>query len=114
MPLLKPFTHIGREITRPVRVAPLVVVPAEHLDGTAVGHGELRVEDARGLVAYDVAGDQRGLRVLQDVRELSVGGRLEGGVHVVGGCFARYACDEVGNGAVGDGDAHRHTVDLAL
>src|SRR5215204_5300635 len=112
--LLELVPHVCCQVARSVRVAPLVVVPAEHLDGSAVGHGELRVEDARGFVAYDVAGDQRGFRVLQDVRELSISGRPESGVHVVGGGFARDAGDEVRYRAVGDGDAHRHTVDLAF
>src|SRR5215213_5020153 len=103
--LLELVTYVSSQVTRPVRVTPLVVVPAEHLDGAAVGHGELRVEDARGLVADYVAGDQWGFRVLQDVREFSIGGRLEGGVDVLGGSFARDAGDKVGYGAVGNGYA---------
>src|SRR4051812_18776280 len=111
---LELLTHVRGEITRPVRVAPLVVVPAEHLDGPTVGHGELRVEDAGGYVSNDVAGDQRGLRVLEDAGELSFGRFLEGSVHVVDGCLVIDAGDEVGYGAVGNGDAHRHPVHLTL
>ena len=37
-----------RQVGEPARVARFVVVPSEHLDEVAVGHRELRVEDARG------------------------------------------------------------------
>src|SRR4029450_12955952 len=45
------------DVDQPVRVAPLVVVPADHLDLVADGLGQARVEDARRRVGDDVAAD---------------------------------------------------------
>ena len=47
------------QVDEAVRVAPLVVVPAEHLDQVAHGHGEARVERARRRRADDVGRHQR-------------------------------------------------------
>ncbi len=65
-----------RHVDQAVRVAPLVVVPAEHLDEVAVAHGEPAVEDAAVRVADDVGGHERLLGVLEHPlqRPLSRGG----------------------------------------
>src|SRR4051812_48062652 len=42
---------VEHEVDHPVGVAPLVVVPAEHLDELAHAHRQLAVEDARVRVA---------------------------------------------------------------
>ena len=46
------------EVGQPAGVAPLVVVPAEHLDQAARGLRQARVEHAGGGVTDDVAGHQ--------------------------------------------------------
>ena len=57
------------EIGDPGRVAPLVVVPGDHLDRASLAsqdHRRERVEDRRVRIADDVARDDRVLAVLQD------------------------------------------------
>src|SRR5262245_52490496 len=49
----------GDEVDQPVRVAPLVVVPAEHLHQVVGGHGVACGVDARRRVADDVGRDER-------------------------------------------------------
>ena len=74
---------VEHEVDHPVGVAPLVVVPAEHLDELAHRHRQLGVEDARVRVALDVAGHDRVLGVADDALERSgLGGLGEGGVDV--------------------------------
>src|SRR5690606_39588265 len=51
-----------REIDEPVRVAPLVVVPAEDLHEAADRLREAAVEDAARRRAHDVARHERGIR----------------------------------------------------
>jgi hypothetical protein len=46
--------HLEGEVDRTLRVAPLVVVPADDLDEVAHDHGRRRVEDARMRIAHDV------------------------------------------------------------
>ena len=53
------------EVDEAVRVAPLVVVPAEHLDHLARGHGVRGREDARRRVADDVGRHELFLGVLE-------------------------------------------------
>src|SRR3990172_3696427 len=53
------------DVDQPAAVAPLVVVPTEHLDCAPVRHRQLAVIDARVRRAVDVGGDDRVLRVLQ-------------------------------------------------
>src|SRR6476469_6669829 len=68
-----------RELDQPARVAPLVVVPGEHLDLGAAGHErEARVEDRRVRGLDDVGRDQRILAVGEDAAELAfVGARAD-------------------------------------
>ena len=58
-----------REVDQAVRVAPLVVVPAEHLDQVAHGHGEPAVERAGGRRADDVGRDDGLVGEDQDLGE---------------------------------------------
>ena len=55
------------ELCGPVRVTPLVVVPADHLDEAVDDQGLIGDEDARVGVTDDVARDQRISGVLEDV-----------------------------------------------
>src|SRR3712207_3022461 len=105
---------ILHQIDGAVGVAPFVVVPAEHLDAAAVGHGEGGVEDAASRVADDVAGDYGRVGVLEDPGELAPGGLPEGVVDLLNRGLPRGLGHEVRDRAVGYGHAHRHAVHLAL
>src|SRR5690242_11683942 len=64
------------EIDESVRVAPLVVVPAEHLDHATVRHRVDRGVDARRGIADDVRGHELLLGVLEHTAIRRVGSRL--------------------------------------
>ena len=66
---------VDQEVDHPVGVAPLVVVPAEHLDELAHAHREPGVEDARVRVVDDVAGHDRVLGVADDSLQRAADGR---------------------------------------
>src|SRR5262249_55582188 len=57
--------ELVHEVDQPARVAPLVVVPAEHLHQVPPRHGQLAVEDARVRRLLDVGRDEWVGRVLQ-------------------------------------------------
>src|SRR4249919_286874 len=63
------------EVDQPARVAPLVVIPADHLDLVAEGHGETGVERAGVRGADDVGGHDRVAGVVQVALERAVGRR---------------------------------------
>ena len=67
-----------------VGVAPLVVVPAQHLDAVADHLGERSVDDGAALVALEVGADQLVLVVAEDALQLAFGGGLERGVDGLG------------------------------
>ena len=83
--------HVGLEraadergqVDQPVRVAPLVVVPADDLDLVADHLGQPGVEDARRRVGDDVGADDRVLGVGEDALERAVGRGLVGGLDLV-------------------------------
>src|SRR5919199_4363719 len=110
---LQVLAYVADEVNGAVGVAPLVVVPAQDLDGLAAGHRERRIEDAARGVTDDVAGDYEGFGVFEDVLQFALGGLFEGGVHLIFRNLAREVGDEVGDGAVGDGYAQGHPVHLA-
>ncbi len=63
-------SQLGDQLGGPVRIAPLVVVPADDLDEVAVDdQGLVGHEDAGMRVADDVAGDQRVGAVFEDALE---------------------------------------------
>src|SRR6266540_1627489 len=102
------------EVDQPVGVAPLVVVPAKHLDEGAVGLRQRRVEDAGGRVADDVGGDDRVLRVADDAGKVALGGLAEGVVDLFLGGLPAEHDGQVGERAVLDRDAQGDAVELAL
>src|SRR5665213_1202206 len=60
--------HLLRELDQPGRVAPLVVVPGDHLHLRPVDDArERRIEDRRERRLHDVRRDDRGLAVAEDV-----------------------------------------------
>src|SRR5215471_3726498 len=61
------------EVGQPVRVAELVVVPADDLDLVTVGHGERGIENARPGGADDVGGHDRVGGVTQVILERPLG-----------------------------------------
>ena len=64
-----PLEHLRRQVHQAARVAPLVVVPGEHLhEGSRPDHREPGVEDRRVGRLVDVGGDDRILGVGQDAR----------------------------------------------
>src|SRR6185503_15236058 len=68
-----------KQIDATRRVTPLVVIPARHLQQSAIDHvGALRVDDARVWVADEVGGHELFLGVLQNAIELARRRLLEG------------------------------------
>ena len=104
----------GDEVDEAVRVAPLVVVPAEHLGHRAEDLGQLRVVDAGRRVGDDVGGDDRRVGVGQVLAERAGRGLAVGGVDLVGRRLAVQLDGEVGGRAGGHRDADRVAVELAL
>ena len=102
------------QVDQPVRVAPLVVVPADDLDLVADHLRQARVEDARRRVGDDVGADDRVLGVGQDALERAVGGGLVGGLDLVDAGLLRRGDGQVGGRAGRDGHAQRVAVELAL
>src|SRR5690349_22922182 len=101
----------GDQVTEAVRVAPLVVVPADDLDLVADDLGQRSVEDARGGVGDDVGGHDRVGRVLE---ELAVGGSLDDLVDLLDGGLATGLEGQVGGRAGRDRDPESEAVELAL
>src|SRR5450755_3003047 len=93
---LKLAADDGCQVDEPAGVAPFVVVPAEYLGEAARGLGQAGVEDARGGIADDVAGDQRVGAVVQDAGHRACRRLLERAVDVRGGHVARQYHGEVG------------------
>ena len=96
-----------------VGVAPLVVVPAQHLHAVADDLGQRRVHDRGERVALEVGADQQVLVVAQNALQLAFAGGLERGVH--GLDVGRLLADEgqVDDGDVRRGNADREAVQLA-
>src|SRR5687767_4549050 len=93
------LTDERHEIGDPARVAPFVVVPGDDLDHVPEDDRVHAAHDRRVLVPLEVARDERLLRVIHDPAELALGGRAEGGVHLV----LRHVAPER-RGEVDDGD----------
>ncbi len=72
------------EVDDTVGIAPLVVVPAQHLDALADDLGERSVNDGAALVALEVRADEQVFVVAQNALQLAFGGRLQCGVHGLG------------------------------
>src|SRR4029453_10521370 len=102
------------QVDKALGVAPLVVVPAEHLGQLAVALGQGRVEDAGGVVADDVTGAGRLARVADDPLQRPVGGGAVGVVDLLDGGVAAQDHGQVGQGAVLNRDPQGDAVQLAL
>jgi len=64
--------HVAEQVEHTTAVAPLVVVPADELDEVLVqADAGLGVEDGRGRVTVQVAGDEVVLAILKDACRLS-------------------------------------------
>src|SRR5208337_3865436 len=96
-----------------VGVAPLVVVPAQHLDAIADHLGQRRVYDRAALVALEVRADQQVRVDAQDALQFPLGGSNKGGVQV---CDGRGLLSDVGqihDRHVGSWNADGEAVELA-
>ena len=104
------------EVDDALGVAPLVVVPGDNLDHVvAHDHGEGGVDGGGDVGAAEVDGDEGGLGDGEDALHVTLGGLLEGGVHLLGGEALLLDVDhEVDDGDVGGGHAERDAVELAL
>src|SRR2546422_977413 len=77
-------THQEGDVAHPVREAPLVVVPGEHLAERVVHDpGEIGVEDRGVRRPVEVRGDERLLAVEEEAPERPRGGLLHGRVHLL-------------------------------
>src|ERR1035437_7445246 len=76
----------GDQVDDAAGVAPLVVVPGDHLQQVAIEHfGQLRIDDAAVGVAQHISGDHGVLGVGQDTLESPSGPAFGGGVASCGG-----------------------------
>src|SRR6202035_3999012 len=75
-----------QQVHQPVGVSPLVVVPGDDADETAVHRlDERQIDDRRARIAHEVRGDQLFVGRRQDAAHPAGGGGAEGGAHIVGG-----------------------------
>lgn len=112
LPLLR--GQLG-EVDHALRVAPLVVVPRDHLDHVvAHHHRQARVDRRRLVGAREVLGDQRLVRDVQHALHGARGGLAEGGVDLLGEGLLLDLDDEVDDRDVGGGHAQGDAVELAL
>ena len=108
-------TRPAHQIEKAVRVAPLVVVPPDHLHEIPDGHGRERVERARRRTPDDVARDDRVLGVDQATpKPIRIRRRAERRVDLLDGRLAVQDGDQIRDRSVGHGHAHRHAIHLAL
>src|SRR5580692_11472517 len=71
-------------------VAPLVVVPGDHLRQIAADYlGEVGIDDGAVGVAQHIGGDYGVFGVFQNALELAFGGRFQGRVDFLGGSVFR-------------------------
>src|SRR5262249_48574113 len=81
-PLAEALADQQGHVAHPVREAPLVVVPGQHLQERLVDHaGERAVEDGGVRRAVEVRRDQRLVAVVEDALQRARGGNLDGGGH---------------------------------
>jgi len=100
------------EVGEPTRVAPLVVVPPEHLHEPRGCLRQSGVEDARRLVSDDIGRNQRFGRVSQLAGQRTRGGtRRECAVHVVDRRIRLDEHAEVDKGSVYDRHSQRDAVE---
>src|SRR5699024_10478875 len=101
------------EVDDAVGVAPLVVVPADHLDLVADDLRQAGVEDAARRVGLDVLGDDRGLRVGEQALHRALGrGLAHDLVDLLDGGLPAGLEGEVGGRAGRDRDAKGVAVEL--
>ena len=96
-----------------VGVAPLVVVPAEHLHAVADHLGQRRVDDGAALVALEVGADQQVRVDAQNALQFALGGGHESGVQRFDGGGLLGDVGQVDDGDVGGWDADGEAVQLA-
>lgn len=87
---------IEEQIADTVGVAPFVIVPGNDLDKLLVKHDtSVGIEDARGVAADEVSGDDAVFGVLDDASKGSVGGLLHGGFDLIVGGLLLETDDEI-------------------
>src|SRR6185369_11584147 len=111
--------HVEDEVDHAVRVAPLVVVPADDLEeallaGQVVLQGGEAVVDGRAVVVDKVAGDDFFVGVAKNALEVRLRGLLEQGVDLFDRGILLGTEGQVDDGNVGNGDAEAHAGQLAL
>ncbi len=103
------------QIAHPRRIAPLVVVPGEHLDEVALDQRRRRqIDDGRVRVAVEIGGHQLLVRRVEDPAELSGRRLAERVVHGRDGGGLLQLGDEIDDRDVDGRHADRDAVELAL
>src|SRR6185369_7981982 len=105
----------GNEVDHAAGVAPLVVVPRDHLQEVAVQHlGQQGIDDAAVGIAQHIARNHGILGVGQDALEFAFGRGFQCGVdRFRGGGFVQNG-DEIDYRNIRGGDAHRITVQFTF
>jgi hypothetical protein len=96
------FSEEEHQIAYTIRVAPLVVIPADDFDRVAHHLRQRRVDDRGARIALEVARNQFGSLVAENALQLTVGGLLERRIDCLNS--NRLLGDE---GEVDDGDVRR-------
>src|SRR5690625_324847 len=106
--------HDFEDIDHAAAVAPLVVVPDEHLRHAAHGAGELGVDDGRVWVAHDVARHERVRAVLEDALQVVLRALADGFVDILGAGLLPEDSRDVGKRTRRGRDPNRESVEDAV
>src|ERR1700744_6008371 len=101
------------EVANAVRVAPLVVVPADDLDRLPEDLRQRRIDDRGAGLALEIARYQFGGLVAEEALERAFGGGLQRVVHGLHGYGLLGDEGEIDDGDVRGRDAHGEAVELA-
>jgi len=105
----------GCQVEHALRVAPLVVIPHDHLDEVlSHDHGERRINGVRVISLHEVTGNQRLLLEVDDALHGAVGGSLDCCVDILLGALLADLDDQVNDGDIGSGHPQSNAIQLAL
>jgi len=111
--------HVPEQVDDAVRIAPLVVVPADELEEALLAgqvvllRGEA-VVDRGAVVMNEVGRDKLLTAVSENALQVGLGGLLEQAVDLLDGAVAGRGEGQVDDGDVEGGDAEGHAGELAL
>src|SRR5438874_53556 len=111
----QPFSNKLDQVSYPAGVAPLVVVPRDHLCACPVDDlGKSGIHNTRIRIAAEIDRDQLLRRILQDSLQRTLGGTLEGSFEFFGSRRFLEEGHQINQRDVRRRYAHRITVELAL